>query len=944
MDHSFLWNLTLGPIVAIYKIIFEWCYLLTHNYGVSLLLLSAATSILMFPLGKWASKIVSKQKKVESILRPQILRIKRNFRGSERHSAIARLYKRYRYNPLQTVLGATGVLIQLPFLIGAFYMLTEFTAIQGVSFGPIRNLAEPDQLIGLGINVLPFVMTFVNMASTFFSSNFSRQERVQAYAIAFLFLVLLYKAPSALLVYWTCNNLIALIKVIIERILQLKNALIKKYLCKINLGTITIFGSSVAALLFFLISRSKVEFFHAYSFYFKLVSDTFFIISILLCLLGTRYEFRKNQRSRREILFIGVGLLTALTLVRYFSIYGFGGSGYKFSTLLIINFFCVLAFRFRNECVDIFDCFRERKIYELFLPLGIFLATLIFLFYPYVLFSSDKTAFFQDWHLIIESQILYFEVVILLLLFLNYFFTKDIKIIVSIIVFALILTAFIWNLCNDPKLGAMSNFEFQNAKILGKKSAENFYLVALIISFVIVMAFVLLLKTYLIKNALWLLTSVLIVLPLLNMNIEGKTNLQDKKEVAFSSQLKEFLTFTKSGRNIIVVMLDMFSPSDMWLLLKADPTLEKKYADFTWYPDTLSSGISTIYGKAPLLGGEAATPWELNKDNKRSLEEKVNLAWSVFFRKLIKHGYQIELNDNKWYSWFDPVYYEQSILSHVYVNKDDSPLIETWDARNNYRNEIKGNPSTFLTFYGLFKLAPISIKKYIYDNGKWLDKIDRSFEVEWSHREVPLLDALSTHISFTEQPLNKFKFISTLFTHAPWNFDLSCKPSRLPIDSELYSSLGIQWDSRLQSELCALKLLSLFLEKLKENGAYNNTMVLIVSDHGTQGAHIPDNARGLSQNQIRDSSLLLVKGFDSKQSELKISHLLTTNYDVPLFIENSLEGTDNAPWKDLNRARKTVHGDWQRNVHPSNSYHLQEFYTVKGSLFNNQNWEKNNVN
>lgn len=943
MEHSFIWNLTLGPIVAIYKIIFEFCYFLTHNYGISLLLLSVATSVLMIPLSKWASKIVLKQKKIEGILRPQLLKIEENFRGSERHEAIGRLYKRYRYNPLQAALGATGVLIQLPFLIGAFYMLSEFTPIQGVSFGLIKNLAEPDRLIEKCINVLPFVMTFVNVASTYLSSKFNRQERIQAYSIAFLFLVILYKAPSALLVYWTCNNLITLIKVVMERILQFKYNLIEKYIYKINLESIIIFGLSVIALLFFLLSRSKIGFLYSYSFYFKLASDTCFIISILYCLLRAGYDAKKLG-DRGETLFIVVSLLTALTVVKYFSIYGLGGSGYKFSTLLIVNLFCVLMFRFRKECKEIFNYFKKRRLNELFLPLATCLATLIFLFYPYFLFISDKTAFLQDWYSIIESQILYFEVVILLLFFLNYFLNKDIKIIISIVIFALILAAFIWNLCNDPKLGAISNFEFQNAKILGKKSVENFYLVALALSFVIVMAVILLLKAYLIKNALWLLTSVLIVFPLLAVNNDGEANLEDKKEVAFSSQLEEFLTFSKTGRNIIVVMLDMFSPSDMWLLLKADPTLKKKYADFTWYPDTLSSGISTIYGKAPLLGGEAATPWELNKDKNRTLEEKVNLAWSVFFEKLIKHGYQIELNDNKWYSWFDPVYYEPNTLSHVYVNKDDSPLIETWDARNNFRNEIKGNPSTFLTFYGLFKLAPISIKKYIYDNGKWLDKIDRSFEVEWSHREVPLLDALSTQISFTEQPLNKFKFISTLFTHAPWNFDLSCKPSRLPIDSELYSSQGIHWDSRLQSELCALKLLSLFLEKLKENGAYNNTMILIVSDHGTQGAHIPDNAKGLSQNQIRDSSLLLVKGFDSKQSELKISHLLTTNYDVPLFIENSLDGTDNAPWKDLNRVRRTVHGDWQRNVHPSNSYYLQEFYTVKGSLFNKQNWKKNNVN
>ena len=81
-------------------------------------------------------------------------------------------------------------------------------------------------------------------------------------------------------------------------------------------------------------------------------------------------------------------------------------------------------------------------------------------------------------------------------------------------------------------------------------------------------------------------------------------------------------------------MLDMFSPSDMEVLLKVDPELKNTFSSFTFYPDTLSSGISTIFGKAPLLGGEDATPWKLNEDKALSLEEKVNKSWSIFFQKL----------------------------------------------------------------------------------------------------------------------------------------------------------------------------------------------------------------------------------------------------------------------------------------------------------------------
>lgn len=46
------------------------------------------------------------------------------------------------------------------------------------------------------------------------------------------------------------------------------------------------------------------------------------------------------------------------------------------------------------------------------------------------------------------------------------------------------------------------------------------------------------------------------------------------------------------------------------------------------------------------------------------------------------------------------------------------------------------------------------------------------------------------------------------------------------------------------------------------------------------------------------------------------------------------------PWMNKNRKRKTVHGDWQRHLHPKNNYKLKESYVVKGSMFQNSHWVK----
>ena len=117
-------------------------------------------------------------------------------------------------------------------------------------------------------------------------------------------------------------------------------------------------------------------------------------------------------------------------------------------------------------------------------------------------------------------------------------------------------------------------------------------------------------------------------------------------------------------------------------------------------------------------------------------------------------------------------------------------------------------------------------------------------------------------------------------------------------------------------------------------------MVLIVSDHGVEGAHTPSKANGISQNQLRDGSLLLIKKFGDSAGELCISDHLTTNYDVPTFIQNSFGEKQEEPWKNKERRRRTVHGDWQRDLHPKEYFNLKEIFNVKGSMLEKGNWEK----
>lgn len=216
-----------SPFIIIYKALYLFIVSLTGNYGISLVLLSFITFLILLPFNKKAQQLQRKERKLQAILAPQIKAIKLNYSGQEQYEKLKRLYHRYAYHPLYAMRSVVGVLLQLPFLATAYYMLSGLPDIQGVPWGIIQNLGIPDQLLG-GINLLPFIMTLVTVAYAFVMPDISKKERLQSVIIGLVFLVLLYAAPSALLIFWTSNLLWSLLFNVFEEKLHWVGSYVEK--------------------------------------------------------------------------------------------------------------------------------------------------------------------------------------------------------------------------------------------------------------------------------------------------------------------------------------------------------------------------------------------------------------------------------------------------------------------------------------------------------------------------------------------------------------------------------------------------------------------------------------------------------------------------------------------------------------------------------------------
>lgn len=219
-----LHKLILGPIELLFDVIFSLSMQAKGSPVLSIVVLSIAINILVLPLYKKADALQREEQEISKRLKPRIDQIKEAFTGDERFMMLQTFYRQNNYKPYYVLRGSLSLLLQIPFFMAAYNFLSNLTVLQGVSFGPIANLAAPDGMLKIGgtaINVLPILMTLINIVSgMIYTRGMPLKSKVQLYGMALIFLVLLYNSPAGLVFYWTLNNVFSLLKNIVEKLFR----------------------------------------------------------------------------------------------------------------------------------------------------------------------------------------------------------------------------------------------------------------------------------------------------------------------------------------------------------------------------------------------------------------------------------------------------------------------------------------------------------------------------------------------------------------------------------------------------------------------------------------------------------------------------------------------------------------------------------------------------
>ena len=182
----------IGPLKLLFELIFSAALSVVKDPGLSIIVLSLAMNVLVLPLYKRADAIQIEARDTENKLKDVVSHIKKTFSGDERMMVLQTYYRQNNYNPLSVLSGSVSLLLEIPFFMAAYQFLSGVSAFSGVSFGPIPNLSAPDGLLqigGLTVNLLPIIMTLVNViSSSLYLKGFPLKTKIQLYGMALFFL------------------------------------------------------------------------------------------------------------------------------------------------------------------------------------------------------------------------------------------------------------------------------------------------------------------------------------------------------------------------------------------------------------------------------------------------------------------------------------------------------------------------------------------------------------------------------------------------------------------------------------------------------------------------------------------------------------------------------------------------------------------------------------
>ena len=445
---------------------------------------------------------------------------------------------------------------------------------------------------------------------------------------------------------------------------------------------------------------------------------------------------------------------------------------------------------------------------------------------------------------------------------------------------------------------------------------------------------------------------------------------------------KPSIPLSKNGKNVIVLMLDRALGTEVPYILNEKSELKEKFDGFTYYPNTISYGGCTLVGAPALFGGYDYTPEKINERNTESLESKHNEALKVMPVLFGENGYKVTV--------CDPPYAGYKLTPDLSIF-DDHPEFNCYttsgalnflgddtsgDASINIMTRVNSIRNRNFFFFSLMKISPLVLQETIYNGGLYNEPVtsgsgnDPTFSLVQSYKTLSqssgynmyflnsytVLTNLSKITEINDSSENTFLSMDNNTTHYPCFLQ---QPDYVPAANVDNTKYDVNMEERYTLNGVTMKMTTIgqvrhyhvnvaafmklgeWFDYLRVNGVYDNTRIILVSDHG----------HGIGQFGISDNGndmeyfmpLLMVKDFGAKG--FTTSEEFMTNADVPTLASSGLIKDPVNPFSgnpinsDAKKGPQTVlySANWNPEDLTGNTYPPCIKYLISGSIRNPEN-------
>jgi hypothetical protein len=734
-------------------------------------------------------------------------------------------------------------------------------------------------------------MTLINIvAGAIYTKGFPLKEKLQLYGMAVVFLVLLYDSPAGLVLYWTLNNVFSLLK-------NLYYAVNSKW-------KNTIIFTGISAFCTFLM---------------------YYMLAV----------HRGNIKVRV--------LIAALSGVVALGVWVFP---------LLIRALTRLASA-RQLC---FPVYTKKELLLFFLSTCLAFWLLCGLFLPSMLIASSPQEFsFIDSYttplfFVGNTVIQGFGFFVFWPIVLYALFSNRIKLMGAL----LYLACFTGALCNvflfPGNYGLISvTLEFTGSVGHNNKEILINLLVLFVPTFAVVFLFIKKFTRMLAAIPLLCLCSFLGI-AMLNMaaiNSSYREMAEFYHPADTSVQTVEpIFHLSKTGKNVVVIMLDRAISVFMPYIFEEASDLKEIYSGFVFYPNTVSFNGYTGIGAPPIFGGYESTPLEINKRVGVPLRLKHNEALMMMPRIFSDAGYTVTATDSPYANYTqkpDMRIYDELPAVNAYIT--DSAYTNVWIKEQDLKLPLTSEIlKRSMFWYSLLRAFPLALREGIYMKGDWCAPIaNRSLKL-FLNGYCPL-DYLPKLTDFTINDENTALFFVNNATHET---SFLQAPDYVPAAVVTnYGSGPFSKEMAYHINMAAIKRLADWFLYLKNEGVYDNTRIIIVSDHGPEPNFV--TKIGLPFNVDQFNPLLLVKDFNTA-GNLQTDNTFMSNADVPTIALRGLITNPVNPYTGNaitdEAKKKPLYIAISGSIHIGNTQATQftlnpkEDYYIHDNIFDEKNWER----